>query len=118
MTIMTREQKSAWRTQAACRDVDPDLFFAPDGEHEGINRTRRETRAKNICWECPVSGNCLNWALDNQIGLGIWGGMNEAERASVRRRGSRARCVRCGSPDKAAVEGGQVCVYCGLSWLV
>jgi WhiB family transcriptional regulator, redox-sensing transcriptional regulator len=106
-----------WRVKSACRDVDPEIFFAPDGEHEGINRTRREQRAKNVCWECPVSGNCLNWALERNE-MGIWGGMTEGERKSVKRRGSRARCVRCGSMSKAAIEGGQVCVYCGLSWLV
>lgn len=116
MTVMS-DLNAPWRLQSACRNVDPDLFFPPDDEREGLNRTRREQRAKAVCWECPVSGNCLNQALERSE-QGVWGGLSEEERKSVKRRGSRARCVRCGSPDKAAVEGGQICLYCGLSWLV
>ena len=32
---------------------------------------------------------CLSWALESGQDSGIWGGMSEAERRSLRRRGAR-----------------------------
>jgi len=72
-----------WRDGAACRDADPELFF-PDGE----NRYGRAQvkMAKLICRGCPVSVTCLSWALTSGQEAGIWGGLTEDERRSLRRR--------------------------------
>lgn len=110
---------TSWRSRSACRDTeDPDVFFAPDGEHHGKTRDAREYRAKKICGPCPVSGNCLAFALATDE-RGIWGGLNDDQRRSVKRRGSRVHCIRCGSKTQADLEGGgRACVFCGLSWLL
>jgi WhiB family redox-sensing transcriptional regulator len=73
-----------WRHYAACRDVDPDLFF-PLGTG-GASLPQIE-QAKQVCRTCPVSKACLRWALDNTAG-GVWGGTTEEERR--RQRQSRA----------------------------
>ena len=73
-----------WRNYAACRDVDPDLFF-PLGT-VGASLPQIE-QAKRICQACPVSGTCLRWALDHGD-AGVWGGTTDEERR--RRRQSRA----------------------------
>ena len=72
-----------WRDYAACRDVDPDLFF-PLGT-SGASLPQIE-EAKQICRMCPVCGPCLQWALDSGDD-GVWGGTTEDER---RTQGSRA----------------------------
>jgi WhiB family transcriptional regulator, redox-sensing transcriptional regulator len=69
-----------WRNYAACRDVDPDLFF-PLGT-SGASLPQIE-EAKQICRTCPVSAPCLRWALDSGD-AGVWGGTTEDERRSRR----------------------------------
>ena len=75
-----------WRYEAACRDVDPELFF-PDGD---IRSARAQVKtAKLICRGCPVSATCLSWALAMGHEDGIWGGLTEDERRRLRHRGRR-----------------------------
>ncbi len=47
--------------------------------------------AKRICHRCPVRSECLRWALDTGQDHGIWGGADEAERRTLRRRAARAQ---------------------------
>ena len=79
-----RDHFRDWRTDAACREADPELFF-PEGDSSSA-RSRLKT-AKLICRGCPVSATCLNWALANGQEAGIWGGLTEDERRTLRRRG-------------------------------
>ena len=39
-----------------------------------------EIRAKAICDQCHVRGECLDYAIRIREPHGIWGGMNEVER--------------------------------------
>ena len=79
-----------WRLRGACRFEDPDLFFL-DEELDGYSELVQTERAKSICYFCPVTFDCLDWALENEEPVGIWGGMTEAERRSLlRRRRKRA----------------------------
>jgi len=80
--------RGPWRDQALCLYVDPELFF-PVGD-KGPARTQAE-QAKRVCTECPVRVECLDWALQNGIDNGIWGGQDEVERRTLRR--SRHRSV-------------------------
>jgi WhiB family transcriptional regulator, redox-sensing transcriptional regulator len=61
------------------------LFFGPDGERMQ-QRESREAKAVVVCALCPVRAPCLDYALENSIRHGIWGGLNEEERARERRR--------------------------------
>ncbi|WP_028801452.1 WhiB family transcriptional regulator [Streptomyces sp. 142MFCol3.1] len=79
---------SDWRESAACRSVDPDLFF-PIG-HTGPALLQIE-EAKAVCRACPVRDACLRWALDTGQAIGIWGGTSEAERRALARREARRR---------------------------
>jgi WhiB family transcriptional regulator, redox-sensing transcriptional regulator len=78
----------SWQDRAACRGMDALLFFGPDDE-AGPEREIREAKAKAICKPCPVRVQCLDYALRNSIRHGIWGGLNEEERARERRRRAR-----------------------------
>lgn len=78
-----------WRTAAACRDEDPELFF-PKGE--GGPWLFVIDEAKAVCRRCPAVEVCLRWALEERIEDGVWGGFSAPERHSIlRRRGRRSR---------------------------
>jgi WhiB family redox-sensing transcriptional regulator len=76
-----------WRNRAACRTEDPDLFFPVGATGPAIVQTRE---AKAVCRRCPVMETCLQWALDTNQDTGVWGGLSEDERRSLRRRERRA----------------------------
>ena len=61
---------------------------APTMRH-GRNGVSGEAKAKAVCTLCPVRVQCLDYALRNSIRHGIWGGLNEEERARERRRRAR-----------------------------
>lgn len=80
-----------WRDRSACRDEDPDLFF-PVGK-TGPQVLRQIEEAMAVCRRCDVREECLAWAITSGQEHGVWGGTNEDERRSIRRRASRARLV-------------------------
>jgi WhiB family transcriptional regulator, redox-sensing transcriptional regulator len=81
-----------WRDDAACRDVDPDLFF-PLGT-SGASLLQID-EAKQICRTCPVCVPCLRWALDTGD-AGVWGGTTEDERRDHRQLRAPARATGSG----------------------
>jgi WhiB family redox-sensing transcriptional regulator len=66
-----------WVQDAACAQVDPDLFF-PEG------RGHHAPEAKAICSRCPVKKPCLAYALRNNEEHGVWGGASAHERIQLR----------------------------------
>jgi WhiB family transcriptional regulator, redox-sensing transcriptional regulator len=86
MTIAT-ERDGDWRADGACRRADPDLFF-PISE-TGIAAQQIAT-AKRICAGCQVRWRCLEFAQQNDLLYGIWGGTTPKDRQRVRRREQRA----------------------------
>jgi hypothetical protein len=77
-----------WRARAACRGVDPELFF-PAAER-GPVRAVQVAAAKAVCAGCPVRAECLDEALA-RIPYGIAGGLTENERRRLRTHGGRTR---------------------------
>ena len=73
-----------WQYEGACMGTDPDVFFSPEAER-GLKRTRREDAAKALCRTCVVIDECLRHALAAKEPFGVWGGLNEAERAELSR---------------------------------
>ena len=66
-----------WMSSGNCRGVDPNLFFTTRGEST--------EDAKAVCATCPVTTQCLQYALGNVEMFGIWGGLTEQERRPLRR---------------------------------
>ncbi|WP_406151267.1 WhiB family transcriptional regulator [Streptomyces sp. NBC_01012] len=75
-----------WRTHAACREEDPDLFFPIGSGGPALLQTQE---AKAVCGACPVQERCLAWALEKGQVAGVWGGTDEDERRALRRRRAR-----------------------------
>ncbi len=66
-----------WRSAAACRSADPELFFPVSDSGPSLVQA---TEAKAICAGCPVRRQCLAFALRTRQVHGIWGGLTERER--------------------------------------
>jgi WhiB family transcriptional regulator, redox-sensing transcriptional regulator len=78
-----------WRHRAECRNEDPELFYPAGTSGPALLQI---AEAKAVCRRCPVSHDCLNWALKTGQDSGVWGGMDEGERRVLKRR--RAEWVR------------------------
>ncbi|MGD9704361.1 MAG: WhiB family transcriptional regulator [Acidimicrobiia bacterium] len=71
-----------WRQDAICRDTDPDLFFPVGTTGHALVQI---DRAREVCDQCPVKVDCLEFALETNQDSGIWGGTSEEERRKIRR---------------------------------
>jgi WhiB family transcriptional regulator, redox-sensing transcriptional regulator len=96
--------EGGWRAHAACRGEDPELFFPVGSTGPMLEQI---AKAKEVCAECPVREVCLDFALNTGQGYGIWGGLTEDERRSLRRRRQRAAARRpaAGQPRDDRVAG-------------
>ncbi|MFF3460360.1 WhiB family transcriptional regulator [Streptomyces sp. NPDC002730] len=93
----------SWQERGLChrlpaKTIDA-LFFHASRDRAAIDE------AKSICGSCPVKKACFDYALDNEIRHGMWGGLTEDERrpwhARVNKRLDYSRV-------KAAFEGRDV----------
>ena len=66
-----------WTRDAACAACDPDLFFPAERRDPAIGD------AKRVCAGCPVQADCLDYSLATRQEHGIWGGVDEWERAAL-----------------------------------
>jgi WhiB family transcriptional regulator, redox-sensing transcriptional regulator len=77
-----------WRHFAECREEDPELFFPVGTSGPALHQI---AEAKAVCRRCPVSAECLRWALATGQNAGVWGGLSEDERRALRRRNTQTR---------------------------
>ena len=73
----------SWHDYAACRGENPELFF-PIGTSDPAVRQLKQ--AKAVCAGCAVQSVCLEWAMLAGIDHGVWGGLSEDERRTLKRR--------------------------------
>jgi WhiB family redox-sensing transcriptional regulator len=67
----------SWQEQALCAQTGAEFFFPEPGS------SVRD--AKRICGLCEMRPACLQYALANDERFGVWGGLSEKERLSLRR---------------------------------
>ncbi len=79
-----------WRHRAACIGEDPELFFPIGSTGPAMLQTEE---AKQVCRRCEVREQCLEWALENRLDHGVWGGLSEDERRALKRRNQRIRNI-------------------------
>ena len=70
-----------WRSLAACRLADPDLFFPISSSGQSMVQV---AEAKAVCAGCRVRRECLAFALRTHQVHGVWGGLSEQERYPLR----------------------------------
>lgn len=66
-----------WRMLAACRSIDPDLFFPVSTAGKSLEQV---AEARSVCACCLVRRQCLAFALRTRQTHGIWGGLTAQER--------------------------------------
>ena len=71
-----------WRSRAACRDTDPELFFPVGTTGQAIEQI---DMAKAVCRHCDAKEACLEFALATNQESGVWGCTSEEERRKLRK---------------------------------
>lgn len=67
-----------WQQDALCAQTDPEVFFPDKGGNAAV--------AKQVCASCPVSQQCLDYAIANDEPHGIWGGLSDRQRRAEKHR--------------------------------
>jgi WhiB family redox-sensing transcriptional regulator len=65
-----------WKEGGACRQIDPDTWFAENGH--------QLRQARTVCEGCDVRERCLEYALENDIYHGLWGNKSPLERRRMK----------------------------------
>lgn len=79
----------SWRDQAECRHANQRAFFPELGE----TRSDVYGPAREVCNTCTVQEACLQYALDNCIPFGMWGGKTPRERRNLKATPIRMRAT-------------------------
>ncbi len=69
---------TSWMARGNCAEQPPGTFFPSDGVGVEV--------ARKICATCPVKEPCLEYALEQRIDHGVWGGCSERERRRILKR--------------------------------
>lgn len=115
MNASTALRAADWRDRAACRGVDPDLFFPVTTEGPALEQA---ARAQAVCDLCPVTRDCLEFALRQRERDGIWGGLSPEDRGRLldARTAGVSRCAHGWHPLTGDnVLPGGVCRACSDS---
>lgn len=75
--------ETSWEKSAACKGLDPHIFYPPSEEDAAS--------AKAVCDVCAVRIPCLEHALSRREKDGVWGGATEKERRRIVRQRRRER---------------------------
>jgi WhiB family transcriptional regulator, redox-sensing transcriptional regulator len=67
-----------WMEDAPCLGTPTDAFFPNSDNHITPDAAR-------LCRTCPHQPDCLNYAIDNGIWHGIWGGHSPTQRQDIAR---------------------------------
>jgi WhiB family redox-sensing transcriptional regulator len=73
------DQEQEWKNDAACKGVERSVFFPTIGYNQ------HSKHAIKICKTCPVKKRCAEFAINNNISNGIWGGLNPNQRQQLKR---------------------------------
>ncbi len=79
-----------WRSIAACIEEDPELFFPVGSTGPAVEQAEE---AKRVCARCDVREPCLEFAIATNQDAGVWGGLTEDERRTLKRARQRRRRI-------------------------
>lgn len=82
-------QSHGWQARAACLRLNVERFFDRAGNIHGRvtpETSLRRWQAKQVCAGCPVVRECLTHAENTEANYGVYGGLDQKERALVRQR--------------------------------
>lgn len=94
----------SWHEQAACRGHDTNRWFIEEDGRADHDHVPADIAA--ICGDCPVSADCLDYALRRGLDDGIWGGLSPKDRGRY-----GTPCPTC--ETLVASPNGRIRRYCG-----
>jgi WhiB family redox-sensing transcriptional regulator len=74
----------SWRDRAACRGLDPTIFYPASDDDADAEPARQ------VCRVCNVREACLEFALAAREREGVWGGATERDRRRIIRQRRRS----------------------------
>jgi WhiB family redox-sensing transcriptional regulator len=77
LRVIPGGRDDTWQTRGECNGVPQSVMFPERGESH--------KRALSYCAVCEVRTQCLDYAMDNNIKHGVWGGKSERQRRAIRR---------------------------------
>lgn len=102
-----------WMDDALCAQVSTEEFFPEKGDSVAF--------AKTVCRGCPVRDECLRYALEQDITVGVWGGLSGFERRKLREGRDRRRVAAEANRDavrrliEAGLTPGEIAEQVGVS---
>ena len=72
-------EDTSFMEQAKCKGMDTNFFFPPGSDPGGTKR------AVAFCNSCPVKTPCAQYAIDNNINYGVFGGLSIRSRTKLKR---------------------------------
>lgn len=78
-----------WMDDARCKGEDVNFWFPEMG---GMARHQAEA-ARNYCASCDVQMECAQYAIDEKIPDGIWGGLSPDQRQKMRAKALREKAA-------------------------
>ena len=85
-----------WRSEGACREVPPSLFFPSRGEDVDM--------ARSVCASCRVIEQCRDYAVGVPGLKGVWAGLSESERKALRQEAEAPQAATPPPPPVAAAS--------------
>jgi WhiB family transcriptional regulator, redox-sensing transcriptional regulator len=85
-----RPRPTSWQRRGLCRklplDLSDPLFFGDEGQRAPEDLIVAVQTARRLCVQCPTRGECLTYALANDMRYGVWGGTSGKQREKMRLR--------------------------------
>jgi WhiB family redox-sensing transcriptional regulator len=72
-------EDTSFMEQAKCKGMDTNFFFPPGSDPSKIKQ------AIAFCKTCPVKTPCAQYAIDNNINHGVFGGLSIRSRTKLKR---------------------------------
>ena len=76
-------QEEIWMDDALCKSSDTNVFFPVGMSTKAVKKIKK---AIQVCNDCPVINDCLDYALRSNQDIGIWGGTTEEDRKYLRKK--------------------------------
>lgn len=84
LDVLAFSHVPGWKLRGRCANAgNPDGMFPHERDRDGVRA------AKAMCHACPVTADCLRFALENHEDHGVWGALSPEERRILARRQSR-----------------------------
>ena len=83
----------SWKEEARCKGEPLSTFFIVGPLDNVAQAHANWPRINELCGKCPVKQNCLDYALDNHIRQGIWGGKTYQQRRKYRKERDKQQAI-------------------------